>query len=38
MKPAQIFGLAFFAILVLLLYQIAVIFTPFLVPVLWVLC
>jgi predicted PurR-regulated permease PerM len=35
MKPAQIFGLAFFAILVLLLYQIAVIFTPFLVPVLW---
>ncbi len=35
MKPAHIFGLAFFTILVLLLYQIALIFTPFLVPVLW---
>ena len=35
MTSSQIFSLAFFAVLLALLYQIAVIFTPFLVPSLW---
>jgi predicted PurR-regulated permease PerM len=35
MMQHQLFVLAFFIVLLVLIYQIAVIFTPFVVPVLW---